>query len=305
MRVVHVAVSLFVIASLAGCAGDPQTQSEDDTPVPSSIREVEVTETTGAIRGVVVSEAIAPIEGVRIELNTGMNRTTDVDGAFVFNGLEPGPYFLTASKLGYHSVQASADVVAGETEPPITKVLLAVDQAAQPFTEMLQWSGFLGCGFGTNFAGLRGGASVNPCAADAIACDLAGVCLLNTANTHTFDFGGGRVPDHAQAEMTWDGTQAFGDGLNLGWFDSGTADFKSISGESPLILPTNRTEIIEAHDENITSLLVRVFPGTGSELTVSLQQRFDVFVTYFYGFTPREGWAFSIDGQCFAPEDCT
>ncbi|MEK6976417.1 MAG: hypothetical protein AABY18_08765 [Candidatus Thermoplasmatota archaeon] len=58
------------------------------------------------------------------------------------------------------------------------------------------------------------------------------------------------------------------------------------------------------YDENNTSLLVRVFPGTGTALTIAARQRFDIFVTSFYGFEPREGWAFSNDGQCLAPEDC-
>ena len=289
---------LVLLALLAGCA-DPGSPAPQDDASPEAFDDVEVTDTTGAIRGVVVNEAIVPVEGVVLALNTGQNKTSDAQGAFVFNGLEPGTYFITASKVGYFTVQQSVDVEAGVADPPVTKVQLAVDQASQPYAELLQWTGFLGCGFGTNGGGVRA-VGVNPCAADAAACSFADVCLLNTANTHDFAFGVvGKVPTFAQAEMQWEGTQAFGDGLNLGWFDEGTADFKSTTGESPLILPTNQTEILTAHDEgNLTSLLVRVFPGTGSELTLTAQQRFDVYVTYFYGFEPRKDWAFVNEGAC-------
>lgn len=296
--------ALLLTVLLAGCTSE--TQTDEPSEAPAAFDDVVVTDSTGAIRGVVVSESIVPIEGALVVLAGGQNRTTDADGAFVFNGLEAGDYFLTVSKLGYFTVQSSASVVAGQAEPPITKVTLLVDEASRPFAELLQWSGFFGCGFGTNGGNnpVTGGAGVNPCAADALACDFAGVCLLNTANTHTFEFGGGTIPTFAQAEMVWTGSQPLGNALSLGWHDSGTADFKGIDGESPLVLPTNRTEILEAHEEDITSLLVRVFPGSSQELTVTLQQRFDVYVTYFYGFEPREGWAFVNDGACLIPEDC-
>lgn len=291
---------LLLTALLAGCAGGSPSGPADE-PTPPAFDDVQVTDTTGAIRGIVYDEAITPLEGVRITLAGGANKTTDKDGAFVFSGLAAGDYFLTASKLGFKEVQQSATVVAGQKNPPITKIQLIFDAENQPFAELLQWTGFFGCGVGTNAAG---GVGFNPCATDALLCDFVDVCLLNTANTHVFPFGGGRIPDFAQGEMVWDGTQAFGSGMNLGWHDSGTADFKSTTGESPLILPTNKTEILGAHDEDIESLMMRVFPGSGTELTITLQQRFDIYVTYFYGFEPREGWAFTLDGACSTPQQC-
>lgn len=300
MRIVALLV-LVLSATLAGCTNGGTPESQE--PNPEAFDNVQVTDDTGAIRGIVFDDSITPIEGVLVSLVNGANKTTDKDGAFVFNTLAPGDYFLQASKAGYLGVQQSVTVVAGQKDPPITKIKLAIDVENQPYAELLQWTGFFGCGFGTNGGGLRS-TGVNPCAADALVCDVAGVCLLNTANTHTFNFGGSSVPDFAQAEMLWEGTQSFGNSLNLGWHDEGTSDFKSISGESPLILPTNRTEILAAHEDTIDNLLVRVFPGTGSELTVTLQQRFDVYVTYFYGFEPREGWAFALDGPCSTPQQC-
>jgi hypothetical protein len=269
------------------------------------------TASTGIIRGVVVDEAIRPIAGATVLLKgeAPKEATTTADGLFGFANLAPGTYFLTITKLGYFEAQQSTDVVAGVAEPPIVKVQLAVDAANQPFTELLTWTGFFGCGMGTNFGGVLPPPApqrlgFNPCAVDALACEIADVCLLNTANTHDFFFGASRIPDFAQAEMVWQGTQALGNELNLGWHDEGTSDFKGTSGPSPLVLPATQEEILAAHDANITSLLVRVFPGSNTELTVTLQQTFDVYVTYFYGFVPREGWAFVTDGACTSPAQC-
>lgn len=302
-------VAAFALATLlmAGCASSPSSESETEPfAEPIAFEDLEVKETKGLIRGIVISETITPIEGAQVELRltTGSpTKITDAQGAFVFNDLEPGDYFLTVSKAGYFEVQASATVVAGVAEPPIVKVQLVVDVENQPFTELLQWTGFFACGIGTNGGGVTS-VGVNPCAVDALTCDVADVCLLGSSNTHTFEFGTARVPDLAQAEAVWTGNQPLGNALNLGWHDEGTADFKGISGESPLILPATYDEIVEAHDANITSLLVRIFPGSNQELTVTTQQRFDVYVTYFYGFVPREGWAFVNDGACATPEQC-
>jgi hypothetical protein len=303
-----VAMATVVAVLFSGCAA----QSSDGAPAeePLAFEDLDVSATKGLIRGVVISETITPIEGATVELRLGTatQKVSDAQGAFVFTELEPGDYFLTVSKAGYFPVQSSATVVAGVADPPIVKVQLVFDAANQPFTEMLQWTGFFACGAGSNLGNppppAPSGVGVNPCAVDAIACDEAGVCTLGSSNTHDFEFGAARLPDFGQAEAVWTGTQPLGNALNLGWHDEGTSDYKSISGESPLVLPTTREEIVEAHDENITSLLVRIFPGNQQELTVTLQQRFDVYVTYFYGFTPREGWTFFADGPCPGPADC-
>lgn len=292
--------ALLAATLLAGCAGDPAATA--DNPPDEVFDDLVVTASTGAIRGVVVSEAIVPIANASVALGgTDVVRQTNEAGAFTFSGLEPGTYFVKVSKPGYFEAQASTDVVAGVEEPPIVKVILAVDAENQPFTELLTWTGFFGCGLGTNAGG---GIGFNPCAADALLCSEAGVCLLNTANTHQFPFGASRLPDLAQVEMSWEGSQPLGNDMNLGWHDEGTADFKGASGPSPLVVPATRDEILDAHDEDITGLLARVFPGSSQELTLTLQQRFEVFVTYFYGFVPREGWAFVTDGACTTPEGC-
>jgi hypothetical protein len=298
-------VLLLTVTLLAGCAGKKADNKAPEV-IPQAFEDVKVTATTGAIRGIVVDDAIRPVSNATIKLMaTNTTRKSDNQGAFVFTDLAAGDYFISVTKKGYLSVQASATVQAGVASPSITKVQLKIDAANQPFTELLSWQGYFACGFGTNSGGSPvGGVGVNPCAVDSTVCDIEGICLLGSSNTHDFLIGGGRVPDLAQAEAVWEGSQPLGNNLNMGWFDSGTADFKSGTGPSPLVVPATHDEIVAAHGNNVTDLLVRIFPGTGSELTITLQQRFTVYVTYFYGFVPRDGWAFSTDGACASPEQC-
>ena len=262
---------------------------------PAAFQELEVAETKGLIRGIVISETITPIAGAQVDLRLqdgDATQATDEQGAFVFNDLEPGDYFLTVSKAGYFTAQASATVVAGVKEPPIVKVQLLIDVVNQPYTELLQWSGFLQCGAAIPFVG-----SLNPCA------------FTGSDNVHEFPFGSNRTPEFAQAEAVWTGTQPLGNYLSFGFYDpdSLASNWKSVNTGSPAVVNATKDEIVEALGDDAEQLIVRLFPGTvpdGTNPTVVVEQRYDVYVTYFYGFTPRPGWVFVMDGPCIDAEQC-
>lgn len=79
-----------LVVPLAGCS---QGGSPDEADVNLPDLGLEATATTGLIRGVVVDEAIRPIEGAKISLQAGsasQETTTTPEGAFGFDGLEPG-----------------------------------------------------------------------------------------------------------------------------------------------------------------------------------------------------------------------
>lgn len=136
-------------AVLAGCSGggseDPLEDAGDEAP------ELEVTETTGGIRGIVVDQSIAPVAGARVVLSGGDNTTSDEEGLFRFTGLQPGDYFVAVSKPGFTSVQQAASVVAGVADPPIVKILLARLTTAQPYVDFYKLDGFYECGFALPF----------------------------------------------------------------------------------------------------------------------------------------------------------
>ena len=291
--------SLLFAALLAGCAdGGPSEPQEAD---PAAFEDVEVTDTTGAIRGVVVNEAIVPIAGALIALNNGKNATSDDEGAFVFSTLEPGTYFVTASKLGYVDVSQSVDVVAGQKQPPITKIQLSLDPAAaKPFVQSYVFDGFIQCS-GTFVA-------VSFAACSAVDIVQEGVTQDNFGVVYPMD----QKPQWLQTEMTWDSTQALGGEMTVQYsWDCGDENGgflcdHGVGGASPLVLTANQTEIDEINegDYNGTGLFVRSFnqglketdvgPGGGLGLTVN--QRFTYYSHFFYGYQPPEGWTF-ISGE--------
>lgn len=134
------AMALLVLVGLAGCA-----DGGADGPVVDGLN---VSETTGGIRGIVVDAAVVPVEGATITLAGGASTTSSASGLFNFTGLEPGDHFLTVSKLGYTSVQQSATVVAGVPDPPVVKVLLERLTSAVPYIDHYKLDGFYECGYG-------------------------------------------------------------------------------------------------------------------------------------------------------------
>ncbi len=293
---------LLLATLVSGCTNDPTT-SGDDGPAPAAFNDVVVTSTTGAIRGVVVTQAIVPIEGALVVLAGGKNQTSDADGAFVFNGLEPGDYFLTVSKVGYLTVQASAVVVAGKADPAVTKVTLLLDASAfRPFVQEYVFDGFIQCSF-------------TLVAVAFAACSAANIFVPITDDRFGVTYDMTQRPTWLQTEMVWQSTQAAGSEMSLqySWGCDTNGGFlcdHGVGGVSPLLLIANATAIDEINggDYNGTGLFVRSFnrglresdpdiPGYGSApgggLGMTLNQRFTYYSHFFYGYEPTAGWRFS------------
>ena len=303
-------LALLLTALVAGCA-DPPSGGDGSEPEPEAFQDVEVTETTGAIRGVVVSEAIVPIPGVVVQLVDGANQTTDEEGAFVFNGLAPGDYFVSASKAGYISQQQAATVVAGE-EPPITKILLPVDPGAlSPFFQEYVFDGYIQC-------------SLTGVAVSFAACSAINIFAPVTDDRFGVTYELASKPSWIQTEMIWDSTQAAGGEMTVQYsWDCGDenggflCDY-GVGGKSPLILRANETAIAEINEGeyNGTELFIRSFnqgleesdpdipsygsaPGGGVGLT--LNQQFTYYTHIFYGYEPPADWVYSVDSTVPQP----
>jgi hypothetical protein len=131
------AAILLVATVLAGCSsgdggGGPPLRVDPDT---------------GGIRGLVVDQGITPVVGATITLNSGETTESGDDGAFNFTGLAPGDHFLSVTKAGFKAVQATANVVAGEAEPDIVKVLLERLTTATPYLDHFKLDGYYECAF--------------------------------------------------------------------------------------------------------------------------------------------------------------
>lgn len=302
-------LALVLTAMFAGCADSP-SGGDGAEAEPEAFQEVEVTDTTGAIRGVVVSEAIVPIAGVIVQLVDGTNQTTDDEGAFVFNGLAPGDYFVSASKAGYITQQQAATVVAGE-EPPITKILLPVDPGALgPFYQEYVFDGYIQC-------------STTAVAVAFAACSAINLFAPVTDDRFGVTYEMKSTPSWIQTEMHWDSTQAAGGEMSVQYsWDCGNenggflCDY-GVGGKSPLLLRANATAIAEINegDYNGTSLFVRSFneglketdnvPGVGNlpggGVGLTLNQKFTYYTHIFYGYTPPEDWVYSTDSTVPQP----
>jgi hypothetical protein len=303
---------------LAGCSGGVDEPTDPEVPDLG----LEATPTTGLIRCVVVDEAIRPIGNVTIGLRgNGANATTvtTAEGFCGFDGLQPGSYFLDASKPGYFPSQASADVVAGVAEPPIVKILLAIDVASVPFYVQDKWDGFLECGL--SVIALCGAGQGAPVLGNVTNDDFAHVMVVDG------------VPLLIQSEVVWASTTSASNELWL-WHSNGAKPDGAFNGTrdayawrqgpSPLVMTSNATEIEESEFGTNNDLYLRMFTGSVSGtrnpvdpegcypgdpvadvycggVGYSVQQSFTVYTTAFFGYLPPEGWTFSAEGTVPQP----
>ena len=281
-------ISLVAVA-LAGCADDPSAPANGDDV---KFDDVDVPDDKGIIRGIVFDAAITPIEGATIKIQgNGMETKSNADGAFLFTDLEPGTYFLDVSRLGYTSVQTSADVVAGVEKPAILKVQLAADASNLPYTEQYQFEGFMECTATTPAVGAN-------------VCGLVDDFLAAGLDDSQVRYPFSGTPMWAQTELVWESSQPLGDALSLmySYGDCGSGFYcdHEVEGPSVLTVTANQT-VLEDIVAQEGELYIRVFgtesaQGEGTGLGATTEQRFTHYTTIFYGFTPEPGWLFTRDG---------
>lgn len=137
------AVLALLSTVLAGCAGGGGGDPVDDVPT------LDVTSTTGGIRGVVVDDSIRPIKGATVEIvSTGESVSTDETGLFAFSDLEAGQYFVKASHPLYDVQQQTTEVVAGVADPLPVKFLLKRLINADPYLTIEKFDGYIVCSAG-------------------------------------------------------------------------------------------------------------------------------------------------------------
>lgn len=326
-------VATLAAVVLAGCADNGPKKADDTFEPAFDELDLKATDSTGVLRGVVIDEAIRPIADVVVAVvgqKNGGAMTTAADGAFGFDGLEPGTYFITASKFGYGSVQSSGEVVAGVAEPALIKVLMVPDPNSGPRIQAEHLEGFIQCSVRPMILGLQ--------------CGVTGEDEVNARYEMS------AIPDWIQSEMIWKSTQAAGDELSLAIrclsnserCPAGQLTIARSEGKSPQIATINRThaelwalgapdgdpldislfafgrsdldfydeETVDDAQEPVTGKPCLdwsgvIFPaGTCVRMTgpgVIINQKVDVYTHMFYGFTPDEGWYFIADGAHALP----
>jgi hypothetical protein len=287
MRALPAALLVLLAASaLAGCSGKAAAPSSGQ---PGADLGLQATSTTGVIRGVVVDDAIRPLAGVAVTA-TAQGRTattnTTAAGAFGFQGLAPGTYFVKAHKAGFHDAQTSTEVKAGVSDPAPVKVTLATDTAfVRPYVTAFVFKGFIDCGLTTPAVGVAVCSIPNgpTCGMDPVPC----TGNVTADKFATFVPVDGGVPLWIQHELVWKATQSAGDQFTLAARTGTAAQFRSNNyqadlpdqprGTSPLLAVVNTTTIQKFDiGRNGTGLEPAIFtggiPGTGDQVCEPVKQ---------------------------------
>ncbi len=304
MRWISILLALAtVLTLLSGCAEPPAEPEPEDFTLNE---ELEATDSTGVIRGVVVDASIVPVVGATVTLEgAGRETTVDENGAFGFGDVAPGSHFLTVSKPGFHAQQAGVEVAAGVDAPPVLRIQLLRDAATAPYHAAFQFTGFMKCGL--SYIALCGAAP-----------EATGDMFLATFELDS-------TPDWVNVEAVWEGTQPTGDqfNLNVGATPAGPdTTFATAQGPSPLLVQANATTLAEAQVGTGADLVGRMFvwemEGTGIDdhtgqcvpvvLTTycqgpgaAVEQEFTLFVHAFHHYAPPEDWRFTDDPQAPQP----
>lgn len=277
MRGLAVAFPALLLLSvlLAGCSQAPSAPAEVliESKPPEEIRSNETVEavftpspkTRGHIAGIVVDQAIRPIEGARVHLpGLDLERVTDRDGSFGFVDLHPGPYFITVNATGFYDAEAMLRI--NEDEFTRAKVILTPIPPPDPYRVQQSFEGFT----------------------DLTADPVLGQAFLCTACD--FDFYLDRPGlDTVVVEAYMDAAAA-GSGFYYDFYSDGSSSYSSSgqygSSGNPLRLEV-RDEDLEMDEDHFNLRLdPRSFPAPEQS------KRFQVFVTAFYNAAPPTGWSF-------------
>lgn len=280
---------IAVAVALAGCS--EAGGKGDDVSQAATQLDLAATSATGVIRGVVVDEAVRPVAGATVELTGGTaggdgSTQSNDEGAFGFEALQPGTYFLQVSAEDYTSVQQSADVVAGVSDPQPLRVMLVALPRLEPFIESLQVKMFIsGAGWVDGVGGVTAG----------------GLGVLDG----NYVFGQEITPDGAvaQTEFVWEKTSELGTTAMVsgGTYDDDgdSVETSGWTGPSPLVSRVNAT----AADDTATQISYSFWAWPTSPLPagVHANQPVDVFMTVFHNFRPDDGWTFTGSGAHALP----
>lgn len=282
-------LAALLMTGMAGCADEAVQQTQDDGISEEFQEEFQAKGDKGSILGVVVDQAIVPLEGAKVRLlQTGTETVTNENGEFGFKDLEPGAYFIEVSLKSYTTVQSSTTVEAGVTPKPI-RVALEFDPGSVPFWETLVFDGFIQC-------------STVTIALSLAVCSLPGIAGVPTDDEFIQYVPTQGDPTAVQVEARWDSTQPLGQNLRLQNF-GGSA---SLHGPSPLVIRENEEYWAgganRATDDG--QMAWRVFAGwvDGTDpaglwgVGVVVEQRFEMYTSSFYKTQPDEGWTFIEDG---------
>ncbi|HUR26109.1 MAG TPA: carboxypeptidase-like regulatory domain-containing protein [Candidatus Thermoplasmatota archaeon] len=304
------ALALLALAALAGCAGGGNADKVPSSADDFDDKGVTASATTGVLLGIVVDEAIRPIPVATVVVSGAgeATGTTDELGRFAFGSLQPGTYFLKASAPQFTSSQSSAEVVAGDADPPVVRVQLTRLFTQAPYAETIKFDGYIACAYAVGVSSTCANDYTRLLAGTVPGCE--GGCLKQynvsqqAGNIREFrtDLGPGWTA--IVMEEYWEpsvgppaskGTMGF----ILSYFNRTSTGHWWLQGSGPSPL---RVQLdVGEHgpgEQGVDDLIppegmrdLFVIFGAGDE-DVAVNQKFQFFQVNFYYVIPPEGWSF-------------
>lgn len=281
----------FVVISvlLAGCAAeapdDAAPLEEEGAPL------LEATASTGVIRCVVVDEAIIPLQDVLVIVDTGRIVRTGEEGRCGFDGLEPGPHTVRATKLGYAATEVVVHVESGEVKPEMTRIVMPVDAEKTPRVVPFKHKGHIVCSTSITAA----------CGMDAVRAQTG------DSATSIINVDPGALWISTEAVWTPSNAQAATLIFEAGSGEPGPHNTCcSEAGTSPqqITLPGWTAKEAGIGEE---AMFTRMFAHQTCVVDICalpgvvFQQDFEVFTHAFYNWLPDADWQFSVDGEPVPP----
>lgn len=288
-------VMVLLLVTLAGCADEPAPETEEGP-------KLDVTDDTGGIRGVVIDQAILPVAGATVRITSAeLETTTDEEGLFTFEGLDPGTYFLDVSKPLYSRAQTSVDVVAGVAEPDLVKVHITKLIDGTPYVETHQFEGFYECAFALVFI-------TDQCDMAVRTVHDAGVDpvprqIQNNINTAYFTWSDSILSIVQEGFWNEDSTPRMWMMVDSTPIDNGCdcSDHTYVSAESGP--PTyGRSDIPDEPSppanwpttgEDVAIRGFIPFTESATDVAYAIDVKFDIFTSFFHNHIPAEGWNLS------------
>jgi hypothetical protein len=293
-------IALLAALLVAGCSGG----GDDPEVPPTAPPGVQVSSSTGALHGVVVDQAIRPIAGAAVAISGPSERTAETgeDGRFAFGLLAPGTYIVQASHPIFGPAQTTAEVVAGDAEPPALRVLLERLFAQEPFSEAIKFDGFIQCGYD---AAVLTSQCVNDYTSIVYPGGLAND-LRSVVDNRGYVTAVGPGWQVMVYELLWE-TTAQGTSEEMfflvSFFNRTASDhYARAAGASPVAL---RMHVGEVHDtqagteEQVPAegrpdlyVFAGISAGGGLPVGAGVSQPFTFFQHNFYYGLPPDGWSF-------------
>lgn len=285
-------VALLLV--LPGCSSQGASPTATSASVTFDDVHLEAHSGKGLIRGIVTDSAVRPVAGANVSLREpNQHVLTDAQGRFGFSEVEPGVHFLTASKVGFTTVQTSVEVAADRKDPPLAQLRLEAVPGSQPYFTPLKWDGFMQCSF-------------------IVAGAFGTGCLLTvavpTGDSSRFFSPIDRTPSFLQNELRWTATQALGTNLCMRTYASknigGTLLGPDTCGPDPILQRYNGTNLAKQQVGSGMGIERVVYVASylpSNTFGFALNQDFTVYTHLFYNFEPKPDWTFGHDGEPVVP----